>query len=165
MYNLYNYFIECIKYYINIIYTYNVHVIIPAQCGKPVKAVPVSSPDELHTGDHILYKDTYSRDGYRSALVASEPEHGRFRVITTVVRNPASGEALQFSSLPRLHKVQYTPCQYSGEEAVQRARSGPPRYSNIHELVSLAKTGVKHSLDTIIEELEGVCCILFEEMM
>ena len=133
-------------------------VIVPAQCGEPVTAVQVSSPDELHIGDQILYQDADSRDGYRSALVASEPEDGRLRVITRDVRNYVrSEETLQFSSLPHLHKVQYTCCQYSGEEAVQQARSGELCYYDSHELVSLVKTGVKHSLSTIIEELKGVC--------
>ena len=126
-----------------------------------IRAVPVSSLDELHTGDHILYQDADSQDGYRSALVASEPEDGRLGVITkesftsTVIE-----EALQFSSLPHLRKVQYSPCHYSGEEAIQRARSRGPRYvySGSHELGSWAKTGVKRSLSAIIEEHEGVCC-------
>ena len=119
----------------------------------------VSSLDELHTGDHILYQDTDSPDRYRSALVASEPEDGCFIVITKDYLSNTSEETLQFSSLPHLHKVQYTCCQYSGEEAVQRARCGGPRYySDSHELVSRAKTGVEHSLNTIIEELKGVCC-------
>ena len=144
--------------YILDVYRMFIHVIIPAQCGEPVKAVRVSSPDELHTGDHILYQDTHSGDGYHSALVASEPEDGRLRFITKEsFMSHAREETSQFFSLPHLRKVQYTPCQYSGEEAVQRARSGGPRYSDSHKLVSWAKTGVKHSLSTIIEELKGVC--------
>ena len=139
---------------------YNVHVIVPARYGKLVGAVPVTSPDKLHTGDHILYQDTDSPDGYCSALVTSEPEDGRLTVITIYFTSHAREETtLQFSSLPHLHKVQYTRCLYSGEEAVQRARSEPLRYySDSHELVSWAKTGVRHSLSTIIEELKGVCC-------
>ena len=120
--------------------------------------MPVSSPDELHTGDHILYQDSHSQVGYRSALVASEPEDGRLGVITRDFLSPALRQkTLQFSSLPHLHKVQYTRCLYSGEQAVQQARSEPPRYCDSHELASLAKTGVKHSLSTIIGELKGVC--------
>ena len=121
--------------------------------------MPVSSPDELHTGDHILYQDPVCFVGYTSALVASEPGGGWLRVITDDFMYGAREETLQFSSLPHLHKVQYTSCQYSGKQAVLRARdrSGESRCSGSHYLVSLAKTGVKHSLSTIIEELKGVC--------
>ena len=123
----------------------------------------VCSLDELHTGDHILYQHPNNHDGYRSALVASEPEDGRLTFITCreeSFMSPLREETtLQFSSLRHLDKVQYTSCQYSGEQAVQRARSGGTHYFDSHKLVSWAKTGVEHSLSTIIEELnKGVCC-------
>ena len=120
---------------------------------EPVRAVPVSSLDELHTGDHILYRPS---DGYHSALITGVPKNGDVRVITKSFNSPVNETTLQFSSLPHLHKVQYTSCQYSGKEAVQRARSGGHRYPDSHGLVSWAKTGVKHSLSTVIKELEGV---------
>ena len=130
---------------------------ISGQCGKPMRAVPVSSPDELHIGDHIIYHsaDSWSIDrAYGSALVTCEPEHGRLSIITESVLRE---ETVHFSSLCHLRKVQYTRCLYSGERAVQRARGRWNYHTSSHGLVSWAKTGVSHSLSTIVGEFEGVC--------
>ena len=111
----------------------------------------VSSPDELHSGDHVVYQATVflGSDGYRSALVLSEPEHDLVKLATNTLSGEISQKAVQFSSLRHLQKVQYTPCLYSGEQAVQRARGRELCYS-MHEFVSLIKTGVTHSDRTIL---------------
>ena len=133
------------------------------QCGEQVGAVLVSSPDELHTGDHVLYPNPHmewSGDKVCSALFVNMPEDGRLRVITAdYYMDVAREEIHQFSSLAPLHKVQYASCLYSVDEAVQRARSGRPHhYRDSHMFVSWVKTGREHFRDTIIAEVEGVWC-------
>ena len=118
--------------------------------------MPVSAPEELHTGDHIIVYDDPGKEV--SSLVVSEPDDGCIRVITKPSRSGASKqETLHFSSLAPLYKVQYTSCLYSGEQVVQRARSKELDHWDNHVFVSLAKTGVIHNLGTIIKEVKGVC--------
>jgi len=139
--------------------------------GVPLYHVPVSKISDLQPGDHILYQVCRApyRACYRSALVVTVEEADIY-----VVMNSSDGvkeEQLKYSK--HLYKVNYSHCNYTNDEAIQRAKQRFSEkcyhclYNNSHHFVTLAKTGRENPLTEIIESLtdhEGMLCqLLFPE--
>lgn len=134
------------------------------QAGTPLYPTPITSPSQLHRGDHILFQTEDSAPPlhplYQSALVSSV--EGLIKIVS-YSRSGLYEDEAAFDTFRGLHKVVYTTdCRYSGRESVSRARwrleSGEEHcyhavFNNSHFFVSWAKTGKEYLLYDVINGL------------
>ena len=132
--------------------------------GEPVVPLPVPDTIQLSVGDHVLYltgSEEY-RQQYRSALVSSIDHKEKKVQIITFTKDGIVESWYYYSDLPHLHRIVYSKCQFTPEEAVLRAhhRKGlgdkhyHPFNNNGHHFVSNVKTGREYGLSDIIVQLE-----------
>ena len=142
--------------------------------GGPLQAAVIDEVDGLEIGDHILFQviqEPY-RPGYESALVSNvDAVHGQLTLIrNTRLRTLSEVEVVvDYSKLRCVHKVEYTPCLYSADEAIQRAKQRFEKEdsvlkpvncyhalnNNSHQFVTWCKTGLEYSLSNIILHLDN----------
>jgi len=130
----------------------------------PHVAIPVTGVTNIRAGDHVLYQigsDKF-RKNYRSALVSEVyPDHDELKIIT-FTRKGVEETRVGLASLCCLHRVEYSTCRFTAEEAVSRARWRQgmderelynPINNNGHFFVTNAKTGREYNLSDVIMDL------------
>ena len=134
--------------------------------GQPLVPLPVNDITNVTAGDHVLYHighDEYRKD-YRSALVSEVNSKLNNMKIMTFTRKGVEEKWVGFASLGRLHRVEYSTCRFTAEEALSRARwlQGMdekklynPIDNNGHFFVTNAKTGREHNLSDMIMDLKA----------
>ena len=132
--------------------------------GQPLAPLPANITN-IEAGDHVIYQigsDEF-RKFYRSALVSEVyPLHGDMKIVTFTSEG-VEEKRVDIASLCRLHRVEYSPCRFSAQEAVSRARHRldmkeklyNPINNNGHFFVSNAKTGREYNLSDMIMDLNA----------
>ena len=143
--------------------------------GGPFQAVAIEAVDGLERGDHILIQviqEPY-RPGYESALVSNiDVVRGQLTLIrNTRLRTLSEVEVVvDYSQLRCVHKVEYMPCLYSADEAIQRAKQRFEKEdsvlkpvncyhalnNNSHHFATWCKTGHEYSLSDIVIHLDNI---------
>ena len=133
--------------------------------GQPQVPHPITDITNIRVGDHVLYQigsDEFRKD-YRSSLVSEvHLEHYEMKIIT-FTRKGIDEKRVGLASLCRLHRVGYSTCCFSAEEAVSRARVRQgmneklynPIDNNGHFFVTNAKTGREYNLSDMVMGLKA----------
>ena len=126
--------------------------------------LPITDITSISAGDHVLYQvwgEKY-RKGLRSCPVSDvQPEQRRVKIITFTKRG-VNEKWIDLSSLICPHRVEYSTCRFSAEEAIARARRRRdmnemlhnPLNNNSHHFVTNAKTGREYPLSDMIMDME-----------
>ena len=133
--------------------------------GTPLISFNITNIATLRPGDHVLYR--VGKAGYRydlrSGMVSDiDLRKGKLSIITLTAKGCREGKFC-FKTFPPCHRIEYSPCRFSANDAISRARRRRdmndqlynPLNNNGHHFVTNAKTGQEYSLSDIIFNLKN----------